>query len=137
MDQAHTNLHPAPETYNVLLVDDDEDQRLFFELLLQEAGYSVIAACSAEEGLIKIKEEQIDVIVSDLRMPQVDGMEFLNQLAAWERDSGRSHTPVVILSAGDSEEAAAAAMAVGADSFCAKRDAKNLLFQRLKVLLPG
>jgi CheY-like chemotaxis protein len=70
---------PKPQ---VLVVDDSRDLQESFRFVLTEAGYDVIAALSGEEGLEKTKALKPDLILLDLVMPGIDGLEFLTRLRA-------------------------------------------------------
>ena len=65
---------------NVLVVDDCEDNLLLMELLLQNEGYAIESANSGRKGLAKFDEQQPDIIILDLMMPDISGLEFVRQL---------------------------------------------------------
>ncbi len=69
---------PAPFHYRILLVDDDERLRTLAEQLLKGQGYEVLCASDGFEGLSALKQSLPDVIISDLRMPNMSGFEFLS-----------------------------------------------------------
>lgn len=75
----------------VLLVDDDEDSRLIFSLVLEHAGYSVVTAARGDEALEKALTERPAVIVSDIGLPGFDGIELLRRL----NDTPAAGTPVI------------------------------------------
>ena len=78
----------------ILVVDDEENIRLLYEEELAEEGYEVSVAASAQEALAKIEAERPDLITLDIRMPGVDGIEFLKLLRERDRD-----LPVIIVTA--------------------------------------
>ena len=76
----------------ILVVDDDEGVTQIFTRLLQREGYEVCTALSAETGLQAVEDRRPDAILLHLRMPLVDGLEFLRRLRAHD-----THTPVVVV----------------------------------------
>jgi len=67
----------SEEGRSILLVDDDDSLRRVLELELQAAGHKVSARPSAEEALSALDEASFDLIISDIRMPGMDGLELL------------------------------------------------------------
>ena len=78
----------------VLVVDDEPDIRLVLSHVLADEGYHVHAAADGQEALDIIERESPDVIITDVRMPRVDGIELVRRLRAGGRD-----LPIVIVSA--------------------------------------
>lgn len=78
----------------ILVVDDEENIQLLYKEELTEDGFNVEVASSADEAMRKIKEFSPDVITLDIKMPQVDGIEFLRALRETYKD-----IPVIINSA--------------------------------------
>ena len=78
----------------VLVVDDDPSVTQVFSMMLSLEGYDVSTATSTERGLVTATDRHMDAILLDLRMPVLDGVEFLRRLRALE--NGR-HTPVAIV----------------------------------------
>ena len=78
----------------ILVIDDEENMRLLYKEELADEGYEVSVAASAEEALVKIEAESHDLITLDIRMPGVDGIEFLRLLRERDRD-----LPVIIVTA--------------------------------------
>jgi DNA-binding response OmpR family regulator len=89
---------PAVETSRttstILIVDDDEGVTQTFARMLRLEGYRVRTAVNAESGLIEAEQSQPDAIILDLRMPLVDGLDFLRRL---RRDAHQHTTPVAIV----------------------------------------
>ncbi len=69
----------------ILLVDDDLKQRLLYEQGLRDDGYNVILASDGEEALDKVQESRPDLVVLDISMPGMDGLEVLERIL--ERDN--------------------------------------------------
>lgn len=70
--------HTAPA--RILAIDDEEAVRVYYQRLLGEEGYKVQTAASAEEGLRLLEQEPYDLILLDLKMPGMDGLEFMQRL---------------------------------------------------------
>lgn len=71
---------PVPVSTKILLVDDNRDGLLVRRLLLEELGYSVQVARTGEEGLRVFESDPFDVVVSDYRMPRMNGVEFMQRI---------------------------------------------------------
>jgi CheY-like chemotaxis protein len=80
----------------ILVVDDEESIRLLFQEELTDIGYEVVTAESGEEALRMVKQQKPDLITLDIRMAQMDGSEFLQELRKMYRD-----LPVVVCTAYD------------------------------------
>ena len=64
----------------ILLVDDEEGIQMLYRVELEEEGYQVISAYTGEEGLLKCKEESPDLVILDIQMPGMNGIETLRQM---------------------------------------------------------
>lgn len=102
----------------VLLVEDDLLNRELAFSLLVSAGYSVVTARDGVEALDRIKVEEFDLIVMDLRMPRLDGYETAKVIRKFER--GRKHVPIVAVSAHVTSEDRQKCFAVGMDGYLSK-----------------
>ena len=101
----------------VLIVEDNEDNRIVYSTILRHHGFRVSEALDGEEGISKAREELPDIILMDISIPVMDGWEVTQTL---KRDDLTRHIPVVALTAhampGDRERA----IAVGCDGYLAK-----------------
>ncbi len=70
----------------ILLIDDEENILMLYQQELLEDGYQVLTAQNAREGIDKIKEEQFDLVVMDIRMPAMDGLEALGRILGLKKD---------------------------------------------------
>ncbi len=95
---------PSLEGLHVLVLDDEEDTREVVAAILNKCGARVTGAASAAEALDALGTGGIDLIVSDIGMPGVDGYEFIRRVRAGERESGARPTPAVALTAYAREE---------------------------------
>lgn len=92
----------------VLVVDDESDFRQLMVFWLQSKGYSVLSAADGETGVKMAKEDNPDIILMDLRMPNMDGVETISKIREFDKD-----TPVIIITAYTDDPKAVAAMAHG------------------------
>jgi two-component system response regulator AtoC len=101
MSDSSLRSSPPPSATRVLLVDDEEGLRQHLADSLTQQGYDVVTACDGEQALAIIAEQSFDVVLSDVRMPRLDGWGLLDALAK------RSRAPVVIMMSayGDSDMA--------------------------------
>src|ERR1700688_2716137 len=99
----------------VLVVDDEPGLRQSLGLLLTDAGYEVTADGDGRRALERELREPVDLILCDVRMPELDGLTFLR-----EYQSGGGTALVIMMSAYGGEEAALAAMKQGAYDYIAK-----------------
>lgn len=133
----HPELPEGQEAPLVLLVEDNDDLRTFIRGQLSEY-YRVEVAGNGEEGLQKAINLMPDLIVSDIMMPKMDGIEMLDKV---KNDISTSHIPVVLLSAKYSIESQIAGLKYGADYYITKpfnneflvASIDNLLRQRKKL----
>jgi DNA-binding response OmpR family regulator len=75
----------------ILIIEDNENERLLYKEELEKEGYEVLTASSGKEGLSFIEKEKLDLIILDLRMPEMDGLEVLGKIL-----SKRKNLPVII-----------------------------------------
>jgi len=99
----------------ILVVDDEPTARLGLEKLLRRKGYRVRSEADGEAALQAAGEFAPDVVVTDLKMPKMDGIELLKQLRAQDRD-----VPVIVATAFGEVASAVAAMRTGADDYLTK-----------------
>ena len=101
----------------VLIVEDNEDNRIVYSTILRHHGFRVTAALDGQEGIAKARRDLPDIILMDISIPLIDGWEVTQTL---KREQATSHIPVIALTAhampGDRERA----MEVGCDGYLAK-----------------
>jgi two-component system KDP operon response regulator KdpE len=116
------------ETKPIALVIDDEAQmRRLLRISLEGAAYRVFDAETGERGLQEAVSRKPDVILLDLGLPDLDGLEVIRRLREW------SSTPIVILSVRDSQEEKVDALDAGADDYVTKPFHTDELLARLRV----
>lgn len=106
----------------VLLIDDDASLLRVTEYNLSQGGFTVFAASSGQEGLDTFRKVQPDIVVTDVELGDVDGLEVLRQIKLEQPD-----IPVIIITAFGSIELAVRAMHLGAFTFIAKPFDRNAL----------
>ena len=99
----------------ILIADDDDSLRRVLEFQLQEAGYTVISAGNGAQALELFSGDDFDCVITDWRMPQMSGLEFLQRANAI-----RSETPIIVITAFGDVETAVEAMRSGAFDFITK-----------------
>lgn len=100
---------------SILVVDDDEAILEVLELFLAEKGYEVVARPSARDGLAELRHRTFDLVLSDVRMAEMDGFEFLRIVRSRHADIG------IILMTGHSDEyPMSKALGAGADGYLTK-----------------
>jgi CheY-like chemotaxis protein len=119
---------------SVMVVDDDADQLKFLKRIIERAGFAVVASQSATEALDLLGDKSVDIVVSDYKMPEMDGFEFLQALRTSDVQVDGAEIPVIMLTAcGDDLEFVA--LERGADMFCEKFRAESLLVKQISFLL--
>jgi len=118
---------------NVLLVEDDIFERESINLMLQYEGYDVTAVADGLFALEQLEIKQFDVIVSDLRMPRMTGLELTREIKARDLD-----TEVIIMTAYSSRDSAAEALEAGAYTLIEKNrdidaELKLLIKQAMEI----
>src|SRR5262245_35726142 len=103
------------KTTNILLIDDDEREASSLERLLKTEGYAVSVAHRGDDGLRRAKTESFDVVVTDLKMPGMTGLEIIRELPA-----AKPRVPIVLMTAFGSSEDTIEAARHGAFEFLRK-----------------
>ena len=117
----------------VLVIEDHPDSREMLEMVLKDNGYTVIAAADGLSGLNVAKAVRPDVIITNINMPNLDGMEFIEQARQMPE---LQHVPIVVLSAvrtGDPE----ALIKVGATAVMSKPIELKIFLETLTKALQG
>ena len=115
----------------VLIIDDNNDIRQYERTLLQD-NYFVLEASDGKAGIDVAKKEVPDLVICDVMMPVMDGLEFTEQL---KTNTATSHIPVIMLTAKNLEEHRAEGYAHGADSYITKPFHSKVLLARIDNLL--
>jgi two-component system phosphate regulon response regulator PhoB len=117
---------------SILVVDDEEDIRELVQLNLDREGYRVLTCESGEQALAVARSKTPDLIVLDLMLPGIDGLEVCKRLKA---DAGLGQIPVVMLTAKGEESDIVAGLELGADDYITKPFSGKVLVARVRRLL--
>src|ERR671917_256884 len=121
----------SPKT--VLVVDDSHDNLVLVSLALQDKGYRVVTASNGEEAVASAKLAGPDLILMDIAMPQLDGLEATRRIREQE---GNERIPVIALTAFDTDGFRKAAHDAGFSGYLTKPIDFDRLFKLIKMLLP-
>jgi two-component system KDP operon response regulator KdpE len=114
---------------NILLIEDESHIRRFVRAALEAEGFHVFEAETGKRGLIEAGTRQPELLILDLGLPDLDGVEFLRDLRSW------SSTPVIVLSARTDERDKIAALDQGADDYLVKPFGVGELLARVRAAL--
>jgi CheY-like chemotaxis protein len=114
----------------VLVIDDEQSIRDLLDRLLRRKGYDVVLAESGRQGLALLRQEHPDVVVLDLKMPEMDGLTVLRQIRSLNRSQ-----PVIVLTGSRTAEMEQQVRALGVTEYIAKGFSLHLLGDALKRLL--
>lgn len=123
---------PRETCAKVLVVDDDDSYCTIIRELLIRHGYCVLVAYSADEALDIIPRERPDLILTDIMMPEVDGLSFIRQLRSTPLNS---RIPTIVVSALVMARERAEAAQAGADAFVAKPFSINQLRATIEAVM--
>ncbi|MBO5523619.1 MAG: response regulator, partial [Roseburia sp.] len=98
----------------ILVVEDDLQIQSFIGYTLEEGGYQVLKTSKGEEAIHMAVTEKVDMVLLDMGLPDLDGMEVLRKLREW------SEMPVIIVSARDQDREKVSALDMGADDYLTK-----------------
>ncbi|OGW41265.1 MAG: DNA-binding response regulator [Nitrospirae bacterium GWD2_57_9] len=113
----------------ILLIEDEQQMRRFLRITLQSHGYRLIEASTAQEGLLQAASRNPDVVLLDLGLPDMDGLEVTSRLREW------AQTPIIVISAREQEQDKVKALDAGADDYLTKPFSANELLARIRVAL--
>jgi two-component system KDP operon response regulator KdpE len=118
---------PPPLKSTALIIDDELQMRRLLRVCLEANGYRVAEAATGKEGIAEAAQHPPDVVILDLGLPDMEGVDVLKRLREWSR------VPVVVLSVRDREEDKIAALDNGADDYVTKPFSSGELLARLRV----
>jgi len=113
----------------VLLIEDEPEIRRFLRTTLPAHGYRLFEAATGKDGVTEAKARNPDLILLDLGLPDLEGVEVIRQVREW------TQIPILILSARDQEQAKVSALDLGADDYVTKPFGVNELLARMRAAL--
>jgi two-component system KDP operon response regulator KdpE len=122
-------MNPAETNATALIIDDEPQIRRLLRLTLEANAYRVCEAATGQEGLVQAAQCRPEVVLLDLGLPDLDGIEVLKRLREWSR------VPVIILSVRDREHDKVGALDAGADDYVTKPFSSGELLARLRAAL--
>lgn len=112
---------------SVLVVDDEPQIRRFLKLGLESNGYHVHETSTGHDALMKLAQLRPDLVILDIELPDMDGLEVLSRLREW------TQIPVIMLSVRDADKDKIAALDAGADDYLTKPFSIDELMARMRV----
>jgi two-component system phosphate regulon response regulator PhoB len=116
----------------IVVIEDEEDIRELIRYNLEKDGYRVLVARSGEEGLVLVRSALPDLVMLDLMLPGIDGLEVCREIKADER---LKSIPVVMVTARGEEPDVVAGLELGADDYVSKPFSPKVLVARVKTAL--
>ena len=116
----------------ILVVDDEEDILELVRYNLAREGYTVVCAASGEAALKTAASDPVDLIILDLMLPGIDGLEVARRL---RQNSGTKETPIVMLTAKGEEADIVTGLELGADDYVTKPFSPRILIARVKAVI--
>lgn len=116
-----------PPGAQILIVDDELQIRRFLRISLEANGYHVHETAGGEEAIVKTAQLRPDLVILDMGLPDMNGLEVLRRLREW------TQTPVIILSVRDSDQDKVAALDAGADDYLTKPFSMEELMARIRT----
>jgi DNA-binding response OmpR family regulator len=120
---------PMPESGTILLVDDEDAVQKLLAFPLEQEGFRVLQARDGAEALARFESERVDLVVLDLMLPKVDGLEVCKRLRA------KSTVPIIMLTARDDELDKVLGLELGADDYITKPFSIREFRSRVRALL--
>ena len=126
----------AAEKRKILIIEDEAAQVLLVRSRLEEAGYAVLSAMNGEEGLRKAREERPDLVLLDIVLPGMDGVQVCDQI---KQDPATQQIPVIMLTASGMRNLEERCKVFGADACLVKPYRPTELLQKISSILlaPG
>lgn len=118
--------------HKILVVDDAKDTQMLLEFDLSAAGYQVISCDSGEDALVSLETLPVDLILLDMYMPGLSGLETLVKI---KEHAASAQTPVIMLSASTDEDEVVAALELGAGDYVIKPYVAKVLLARIRTAI--
>jgi CheY-like chemotaxis protein len=127
-------------TYKILLADDNPVNLDLATRLLERKGHQITTAENGEEAVNRYLESTFDVVLMDLEMPGISGIEAARQIRAKEKASSietPAYTPIIAMTAHDEETERAACLVIGMDGFITKPINMKTIHQTIQEVIEG
>src|SRR5499426_4833999 len=118
-----------PDSSTILLVDDEDSVQKLLTYPLERDGFRVVSARDGEEALRRFADESVDLVVLDIMLPKLDGLEVCKRLRA------ESSVPIIMLTARDDEFDTVLGLELGADDYITKPFSIREFRSRVRALL--
>ena len=119
---------------NIMVVDDSASLRQVVSIALKSAGYDVVEACDGKEALTKLGGQKVHLIISDVNMPVMDGIELVKQV---KQHPQYRFTPIIMLTTESAEDKKVQGQAAGAKAWVVKPFRPEQMLQAVsKLVLP-
>jgi two-component system chemotaxis response regulator CheY len=116
----------------ILIVDDDKTTRKLLSLYLKGSGFEVVTAENGLNALEKLGSETVQLVLTDLHKPYMDGIEFLK---AMKSNPGTSHIPALMLTTETDEEEKVRAITAGADGYLTKPATAEVVAAKIRQMV--
>ena len=113
--------------YKVLIIEDEQNINNLLDTLMQANGYQTIIATSCGSGLMMYASHRPDIVILDLGLPDMDGVEIIQKIRSW------SNMPIIVISARTEDSDKIGALDAGADDYLTKPFSVDELLARLRV----
>jgi two-component system chemotaxis response regulator CheY len=126
-------MNESPMSKRILTIDDSKTMRDMLMLTLAEAGFDVLQAVDGQDGLDVLVNEQVDVVITDINMPRMDGYEVIRQL---RRNPNHKTTPILVLTTESEAEKKNLAREAGATGWMVKPFDPDRLIATVRKVAP-
>ncbi len=123
------NVKPPTSGARVLVIDDEPQIRKFIDISVRSQGYRTLLAATGEQGLSLLASQGADLVILDLGLPDLDGLDVLKELRQWSR------VPVIVLTVRSNEDLKVALLDAGANDYVTKPFGIEELMARIRTLL--
>ena len=113
----------------IIVIEDEQEIRRFLRVSLGSHGYRLVESATGRDGVMQAATQQPDLMILDLGLPDVNGMEVIREVRQW------SHMPIIVLSARGQEHQKVEALDAGADDYLTKPFSVGELVARIRVAL--
>jgi two-component system chemotaxis response regulator CheY len=116
----------------IMVVDDSNAIRQSVSFILKESGYEIMEACDGRDGLDKLKDKKVDLIISDVNMPNMDGISMIKELRGTEI---HKFTPILVLTTESQSSIMQEGKAAGATGWIVKPFSNEKLITTIKKVI--